>query len=54
MPDPKPFQKLKPKIKGMRKPSIKTCAFLKPSKMTKEGRTAITITRNGNQIVKID
>lgn len=36
------YQKLKPKIKGTRKPSRKTCAFLKPSKIMKEGKILIT------------
>lgn len=36
------FQKLKPKIKGIRKPSRKTCAFLKPAKIMKEGKMLVT------------
>lgn len=36
------YDMLKPKMKGMIKPSKKICNFLKPSKMTKEGRTIIT------------
>lgn len=34
--------RLKPKLKGMRKPSRKICAFLKPAKIMKEGKTILT------------
>jgi hypothetical protein len=36
------FPKLKPKIRGARKPSKKMCAFLKPAKIMKEGKIIIS------------